>query len=218
MDVVAVHRAMKEARRIIRGSGGPVVVGRSAIASSSERQPGRQRLPLSHRRRRSRMARPRSDRPGDRASHQLSALPTDDELAPHRSTVTERGRRCRGVADRAGSRRQCARIPQALWPNAADVDHGILGDLSELGGRASDVARGHAAERPRRSSSSPRPRSDRRQHGARSDHRRPGRGCAPDEAAGSAASPRVRWRNGRIACWPCRSRRTASPAWRSVRR
>ena len=63
MDVVAVRRAMLEARRLIREQGGPVVIEVALLPpSASDGQPQRQRLRLSHQGRGGRLAAARSDR------------------------------------------------------------------------------------------------------------------------------------------------------------
>lgn len=134
MDMVAVHRAMTEARRIIATDGGPVVV--EALLYRHLHQSG---------------GRPGSDF-GYRSPEEEAAWLARDPLTTTAARLTDMG-----LVEAAGLERidaamtgrvaaaaatltetvpggNALRIPDALWPDPASCDTGILGDLSELAG------------------------------------------------------------------------------------
>lgn len=134
MDVVAVHRAMAEARRIIAEEGGPVLV--EALLYRHLHQSG---------------SRTGSDF-GYRSKDEEDAWKARDPIALAESRLAAMGilspegfaRIDRHVTERvaaAASRLtepvpggNALRIPDHLWPDPASRDDGILGDLSELNG------------------------------------------------------------------------------------
>ena len=134
MDVVAVHHAMAEARRMIAENGGPVVVearcyrhfhqsgGRSGsdfgYRSTEEEAEWLARDPISL------------------AEARLKALGivTSEDLVRIDSVVTSRVAAAAAQLTEAVPGGNALRIPDQLWPDAATVDNGILGDLSELAG------------------------------------------------------------------------------------
>jgi 2-oxoisovalerate dehydrogenase E1 component len=132
MDVVAVHQAMKEARRIIEQEGGPIVV--ESLCYRFFHQSGSRAGSDFHYRTAEEEAAWRARDPIAQAAAHLTNLGIagGDELARIDRTVTERVAAAAARLTEPVPGGNALRIPQALWPNAAEVDHGILGDLSEL--------------------------------------------------------------------------------------
>ncbi|MCL6284183.1 thiamine pyrophosphate-dependent enzyme [Ruegeria sp. 2012CJ41-6] len=135
MDVVAVHKAMVEARRIIREDGGPVVIEAlcyrhfhqygdmpgSAFGYRSEEEEAewRSRDPIA-------TAEARLKKLGVLDAAQLQHL--DELLSARVKAAAER----LTEPDPGGN---ALRIPQHLWPDPGSKDEGIVGDLSELRGK-----------------------------------------------------------------------------------
>lgn len=135
MDVVAVHRAMAEARRIIEAGEGPVVV--EALLYRHFHQSG---------------GRKGSDF-GYRSPEEEDEWLARDPVDTARARLVSMGVAGAEVLDRidglvtarvaAAAARltetvpggNALRIPERLWPDPASRDDGILGDLSELAGR-----------------------------------------------------------------------------------
>ena len=132
MDVVAVHHAMREARRIIAETGGPVVVeaqvyrflhqsgsragSEFGYRSREEEEAWRQRDPIAL---------------AERRLAELGILSGED--------FTRIDRIVGGRVAAASARLtetvpggNALRIPDALWPAPASRDDGLLGDLSEM--------------------------------------------------------------------------------------
>jgi len=134
MDVVAVHRAMVVARRIITETGGPVVV--EALLYRHLHQSG---------------SRTGSDF-GYRSTEEEDAWKARDPIRMAESRLAAMGvlspegfsRIDRHVSERVAAAAarltepvpsgNALRIPAHLWPDPASRDTGILGDLSELDG------------------------------------------------------------------------------------
>ncbi|MRX51809.1 MFS transporter [Paracoccus sp. S-4012] len=135
MDVVAVHRAMAEARRIIAEEGGPVVVevmlyrflhqsgGRSGsdfgYRTKEEEEEWRGRDPLA-------LAEKRLADLGILSAADFARI---DELMADR--VSAAATRLTETVPGGNA----LQIPDHLWPDPAQRDHGILGDLSEMADR-----------------------------------------------------------------------------------
>lgn len=132
MDVVAVARAMREARRIIAEGGGPVVV--EAMLYRHLHQSG------------SRKGSDFGYRSTEEEEEWLARDPVvttatrlrDMGLVSDRDLGAIDSRVSEVVADAARKltetdpNRNALRIPEHLWPEPASVDDGILGDLEEL--------------------------------------------------------------------------------------
>lgn len=132
MDVVAVHQAMAEARRIIETDGGPVVV--EALCYRFFHQSGSRTGSDFGYRTKEEEAEWRLRDPIALAQSRLTTLGISgtEELARIDRIVTERVAAAAARLTEPVPGGNALRIPQALWPDPASVDHGILGDLSEL--------------------------------------------------------------------------------------
>ncbi len=133
MDVVAVHRAMAEARRIVAENGGPVVI--EAMLYRHLHQSG------------SRLGSDFGYRSKEEEDHWRARDPlklAEARLAAMGLLSPEQFARIDlHVTDRVGAAAQrltepvpganAMRIRPALWPDPASRDEGIVGDLSELG-------------------------------------------------------------------------------------
>ncbi len=134
MDVVAVHHAMREALRFIEETGGPVVIeamcyrhlhqsgGRIGsdlgYRSADEEREWRQRDPVTV----------------TQARLGAMGILSADDVARIDGTVTARVAAAAARLTEPVPGGNALRIPDRLWPDPATVDHGILGDLSELQG------------------------------------------------------------------------------------
>jgi 2-oxoisovalerate dehydrogenase E1 component len=132
MDVVAVHRAMAEARRIIATQGGPVVV--EALMYRHFHQSG------------SRKGSDFGYRPVEEEEEWLARDPvttaaarlramgiaSPEDLARIDATMTARVAAAAAQLTETVPGGNALRIPDRLWPDPATRDHGILGDLSEI--------------------------------------------------------------------------------------
>ncbi|WP_225028718.1 alpha-ketoacid dehydrogenase subunit alpha/beta [Xinfangfangia pollutisoli] len=132
MDVVAVHNAMAEARRIIAAEGGPVVI--EALLYRHFHQSG------------SRKGSDFGYRPTEEEAEWLARDPVTttaarlremgilsaEHLAQIDSAVTGRVAAAAAKLTETVPGGNALRIPDALWPDPASRDVGILGDLSEL--------------------------------------------------------------------------------------
>ncbi|GAB1361375.1 alpha-ketoacid dehydrogenase subunit alpha/beta [Rhodobacter sp.] len=132
MDLVAVHRAMVEARQVIADTGGPVVIeaqlyryyhqsGSRAgsdfgYRSKEEEEEWRARDPLA-------LAEARLEA--------LGLLTEADRLRIDR-VMTERVAHAAAQLTEMVPGGNALRIPDHLWPDPSTKDDGILGDLSEL--------------------------------------------------------------------------------------
>lgn len=132
MDVVAVHRAMAEARRIVETEGGPVVV--EALCYRFFHQSGSRTGSDFGYRTKEEEAEWRARDPILLAQSRLISLgiASAEELARIDRIVTERVAAATARVTEPVPGGNALRIPQALWPDPATVDRGILGDLSEL--------------------------------------------------------------------------------------
>lgn len=132
MDVVAVHRAMAEARRIVETEGGPVVV--EALCYRFFHQSGSRTGSDFGYRTKEEEAEWRARDPILLAQSRLTSLgiTSAEELARIDRIVTERVAAATARLTEPVPGGNALRIPQALWPDPATVDRGILGDLSEL--------------------------------------------------------------------------------------
>ncbi|RRH76129.1 alpha-ketoacid dehydrogenase subunit alpha/beta [Falsigemmobacter faecalis] len=134
MDVVAVHLAMREARRIIREEGGPVVI--EAMLYRFYHQSGSRAGSDFGYRSTQEEAEWRARDPLDLARRRLlelglcGAADLDRLDAQMLSRVTAAA----AALTEAVPGSNVLRIPAALWPDPATVDDGILGDLSEFDG------------------------------------------------------------------------------------
>ncbi|MDQ2068230.1 thiamine pyrophosphate-dependent enzyme [Xinfangfangia sp. CPCC 101601] len=132
MDVVAVHLAMEEARRVISETGGPVAIeatmyryyhqsgGRAGsdfgYRTKEEEEEWRARDPIA-------LAEARLE--------ELGLLTEADRLRID-ALVTSRVAQVSAALTETVPGGNALRIPDHLWPDAKTVDDGILGDLSEL--------------------------------------------------------------------------------------
>lgn len=132
MDVVAVHRAMAEARRIVETEGGPVVV--EALCYRFFHQSGSRTGSDFGYRSKEEEAEWRARDPILLAQSRLTGLgiASAEELARIDRIVTERVAAATARVTEPVPGGNALRIPQALWPDPATVDRGILGDLAEL--------------------------------------------------------------------------------------
>jgi 2-oxoisovalerate dehydrogenase E1 component len=135
MDVVAVHRAMAEARRIIRETGGPVVV--EALCYRHFHQSGSRSGSDFGYRTKEEEAAWRARDPIALAEARLTALGllSPEEFAQIDALVTDRVAAAAGRLTEPVPGGNTLRIPDSLWPDPATRDHGILGNLSELAGK-----------------------------------------------------------------------------------
>lgn len=132
MDVVAVHNAMAEARRIIATEGGPVVV--EALLYRHFHQSGSRKgsdfgyRPLAEEE--EWLARD----PVTTAAQRLCemGITSTEDLARIDVTVTGRVSAAAAKLTETVPGGNALRIPDRLWPDPATHDDGILGDLSEL--------------------------------------------------------------------------------------
>ncbi|MBP9183810.1 MAG: MFS transporter [Fuscovulum sp.] len=132
MDVVAVHSAMAEARRIIATTGGPVVV--EALLYRHFHQSGSRKgsdfgyRPLAEEE--EWLARD----PVTTAAQRLRemGITSAEDLARIDATVTGRVSAAAAKLTETVPGGNALRIPDRLWPDPATHDVGILGDLSEL--------------------------------------------------------------------------------------
>lgn len=134
MDVVAVHRAMTEARRIIREEGGPVVV--EALLYRHLHQSGsRTGSDFGYRSKDEEDAWKARD-PISLAETRLAAMGilSPEAFARIDQHVTDRVAAAAARLTEPVPGGNTLRIPEHLWPNPSSRDDGILGDLSELNG------------------------------------------------------------------------------------
>lgn len=135
MDVVAVHRAMAEARRLIREQGGPVVI--EAMCYRHFHQSGSRNGSDFGYRTKEEEALWRQRDPVALAEARLAALghlsPAD--FAHIDQVVTERVAAAAARLTEPVPGGNALRIPDRLWPDPTTRDHGIVGDLSELDGK-----------------------------------------------------------------------------------
>lgn len=132
MDVVAVHRAMVEARHIIRETSGPVVI--EALCYRHFHQSGsRSGSDFGYRTKEEEAAWRERD-PIALAEARLTALGllSPEEFAQIDALVTDRVAAAAGKLTEPVPGGNTLRIPDSLWPDPATRDYGILGDLSEL--------------------------------------------------------------------------------------
>lgn len=135
MDVVAVHRAMTEALRVIRDEGGPVVI--EAMCYRHFHQSGsRNGSDFGYRTKEEETSWRERD-PVARAEARLTALGhlAPKDVAHIDQVVTERVAAAAARLTEPVPGGNALRIPEKLWPDPATRDHGIIGDLSELGGK-----------------------------------------------------------------------------------
>lgn len=132
MDVVAVHNAMTEARRIIATEGGPVVV-EALLYRHFHQSGGRKGSDFGY-------------RPTDEEDEWLARDPVTtaaarlremgitsaEDLARIDATVSGRVATAAAKLTETVPGGNALRIPEQLWPDPASRDDGILGDLSEL--------------------------------------------------------------------------------------
>lgn len=134
MDVVAVHRAMREAGRIIRESGGPVVV--EALCYRHLHQSGSRAGSDFGYRSREEEAEWRTRDPLALAQKRLAALGllSAEEFARIDASVTGSVAAAAARVTEPVPGGNALRIPASLFPDPASVDDGIVGDLSEFDG------------------------------------------------------------------------------------
>lgn len=134
MDVVAVHRAMTEARRIISETGGPVVV--EALCYRHFHQSGSRTGSDFGYRTREEEAAWRERDPLAFAKARLLALGLLSEADSARidTVVTDSVAAAAARLTEPVPGGNALRIPDNLWPDPATRDQGMLGDLSELAG------------------------------------------------------------------------------------
>lgn len=134
MDIVAVHKAMAEAVRIIREEGGPVVVEANCYRHfhQSGSKPGSE---LGYRTKEEEAEWMKRD-PLHQAERYLKELGILDDadlaLIDERVSAAVQAAAERLTEANPGS--NSLRIPDRLWPLAETVEHGIMGDGSELAG------------------------------------------------------------------------------------
>lgn len=132
MDVVAVHRAMQEARRVIGDTGGPVVI--EALCYRHFHQSGsRAGSDFGYRSREEELQWKARD-PIVLAQARLTAfgLLSPAEFARIDALVTERVAAAAARLTEPVPGGNALRIPDRLYPDPATVDDGIVGDLSEM--------------------------------------------------------------------------------------
>jgi len=132
MDVVAVHRAMLEARRIIAERGGPVVV--EALCYRYLHQSGSRSGSDFGYRSKEEEAEWKERDPIALAHARLTALglASAQEFARIDEVVTARVAAAAARLTEPVPGGNALQIPERLWPNPLTRDEGILGDLSEL--------------------------------------------------------------------------------------
>jgi 2-oxoisovalerate dehydrogenase E1 component len=132
MDVLAVHRAMAEARRIIATEGGPVVV-EALLYRHFHQSGGRKGSDFGYRPAEEEAAWLARD-PVTTAARHLTDLgiASAEDLARIDATVTGRVAAAAAALTETVPGGNALRIPDRLWPDPASRDAGILGDLSEL--------------------------------------------------------------------------------------
>ncbi len=135
MDVVAVHRAMTEALRVIRDEGGPVVI--EAMCYRHFHQSGSRNGSDFGYRSKEEEASWRERDPVARAEARLTALGhlTPKDFAHIDQVVTECVAAAAARLTEPVPGGNALRIPEKLWPDPATRDHGIIGDLAELSGK-----------------------------------------------------------------------------------
>lgn len=134
MDVVAVHRAMAEARRIIAEQGGPVVV--EALLYRHLHQSGSRLGSDFGYRSKEEEDHWRGRDPVKLAETRLAVmgLVSAEGFARIDQLLTERVAAAAARLTEPVPNSNAIRIRDSLWPDPATRDHGILGDLSELKG------------------------------------------------------------------------------------
>jgi len=135
MDVVAVHRAMAEALKVIRDEGGPVVI--EAMCYRHFHQSGsRNGSDFGYRTKEEETSWRERD-PVALAEARLTALGhlTLKDFAHIDQVVTERVAAAAARLTEPVPGGNALRILEKLWPDPATRDHGIVGDLSELNGK-----------------------------------------------------------------------------------
>lgn len=134
MDVVAVHRAMMQAREVIAEQGGPVVI--EALCYRHFHQSGGRSGSDFGYRTMEEEALWRARDPIALAEARLTALGvlSADDFAQIDEIVTGRVAAAAARLTEAVPGANALRIPDQLWPAPASRDSGILGDLSELRG------------------------------------------------------------------------------------
>lgn len=135
MDVVAVHRAMAEALRVIRDEGGPVVI--EAMCYRHFHQSGSRNGSDFGYRTKEEEASWRERDPVALAEARLTALGhlSPKDFAHIDQVVSERVAAAAARLTEPVPGGNALRIPDKLWPDPATRDHGIIGDLSELAGK-----------------------------------------------------------------------------------
>lgn len=149
MDVVAVHRAMMEARRIIGETGGPVVI--EALCYRHLHQSGSRTGSDFGYRSREEETEWKARDPLDLARARLSSLGLlgEGDFARIDAGVTERVAAAAARLTELVPGGNSLRIPARLFPDSAHVDEGIVGTLDELRGARfldHDQMRGGAVE------------------------------------------------------------------------
>ncbi|MBK1870442.1 thiamine pyrophosphate-dependent enzyme [Aestuariivirga sp. YIM B02566] len=135
MDVVAVHRAMAEALKVIRDEGGPVVI--EAMCYRHFHQSGsRNGSDFGYRTKEEETSWRERD-PVALAEARLTALGhlTLKDFAHIDQVVTERVAAAAARLTEPVPGGNALRILEKLWPDPATRDHGIVGNLSELNGK-----------------------------------------------------------------------------------
>ena len=134
MDVVAVHLAMAEGRRIIDATGGPVVI--EALCYRHLHQSGARTGSDFGYRSREEEAEWLARDPIAMARARLLAMGivAEDDLAAIDAVVTGKVASAAGRLTEPVPGGNALRIPAHLWPDPAGVDKGVVGDLSELTG------------------------------------------------------------------------------------
>lgn len=135
MDVVAVHRTMMEARRIIAQTGGPVVV--EALCYRHFHQSGGRPGSDFGYRTKEEETHWRDHDPIRLAEARLTALGLLDtnDMSQIDAKVSERVAKAASRLTEPVPGANALRIPDHLWPDPDSRDSGILGDLSELSGK-----------------------------------------------------------------------------------
>ena len=132
MDVLAVHLAMKEARRIITETGGPVVI-EAMCYRHFHQSGGRAGSDFGYRSKEEEAAWRARD-PITLAEGRLKSLGllSEDEFVQIDRMASERVSAAAAQLTEPVPGGNALRIPDHLWPDPATVDAGQLGDLSEL--------------------------------------------------------------------------------------
>jgi 2-oxoisovalerate dehydrogenase E1 component len=134
MDILAVHKAMAEARRIIATDGGPVVI--EALCYRFLHQAGpRAGSEFGYRSREEEEAwRKRDPLTLSAAKLQAMAILDAADIQAMEEKIAIALDSAVGQLTEAVPDSNSRRIPDRLWPNAAEVDDNIRGDLSEFAG------------------------------------------------------------------------------------